>query len=194
MLAAQFTVLAAVTPLPVPNGGKWYHNRACTKLKVLTIGIQSDAIISFQIWPSNSSRCRVVSMLTLAKNLDKGGLPLWNAFFCLDCELISNSGRDECPVCNGRSLVSLARILGCSLFAHREHESLACGKGLFDITITVELQQTQAKDLTTALERLTSVIGPQLARDQATFHINVKPSAEALKLQGSLCFPERDAA
>ena len=133
-------------------------------------------------------------MLALTKNPDKGGLPLWSAVFCLDCELISNSRRDQCAVCNGRSLVSLARILGCSLFAQREHESRECGNGMFDITITVELQQTQAKDLTTTLERLTSVIGPKLARDQATFHINVKPSAEGLKLQGSLRFPERDAA
>ena len=134
-------------------------------------------------------------MLTVTKSrLDHGGLPLWNAVFCLDCELISNSRRDECPVCNGRSLVSLARILGCSLFAQREHESQERGNGLFDITITVELHQTQAKDLTTTLERLTSVIGPKLARDQASFHINVKPSAAGLKLQGSLCFPERDAA
>jgi hypothetical protein len=65
---------------------------------------------------------------------------------------------------------------------------------LFDITITVELQQTYAKDLTTTLERLTSVISPKLARDQATFHVNVKPSKDALKLQASLRFPERDAA
>lgn len=134
-------------------------------------------------------------MFALTTNrLDKGGLPLWNAVFCLDCELITNSQRDQCPVCNGRSLVSLARILGCSLFAHREYESQECGNELFDMTITVELQQTQAKDVTTTLERLTSVIGPKLARDEATFHISVKPSAEGLKLQRSFFFPERDAA
>ena len=134
-------------------------------------------------------------MVSLTKNhLDKGGLPLWNAVFCLDCEVISNSRDGECPVCNSRSLVSLARLLGGSLFAHREHESQACGNASFDITITVELQEMYAKDLTTTLERLTSVIGPKLARDQATFHIEVKPSAGRLKSQGLLLFPERDAA
>jgi hypothetical protein len=133
-------------------------------------------------------------MLALERNrLDKDGLPLWNAFFCLDCELISNGQGDECPVCGGQSLVSLARVLGSSLFARREYES-ECASRLFDITITVELKQTHAKDLTTTLERLTSVIGPKLARDQATFHINVKPSEDGFKLQGSLRFPERDAA
>jgi len=134
-------------------------------------------------------------MLALTTNRsDRGGLPVWNAVFCLDCELISNSPGGECPICSGRSLVSLARILGDSLFAHQEHEFQQRGDGLFDITITVELQQTRAKDLTTTLERLTSVIGPKLAREQARFHINVKPSADRLKLQGCFCFPERDAA
>ena len=134
-------------------------------------------------------------MLDLTKNrLDAGGLPLWNAVFCLDCEVISNSRKDECPVCNGRSLVSLARILGGSLFAHREPPSQEGEHAFFDITITVELQQMDAKDLTTTLERLTSVIAPKLAREQALFHINVKPSPGRLKSQSSLSFPERDAA
>jgi hypothetical protein len=125
---------------------------------------------------------------------DKGGLPLWNAIFCLDCEVISNSQGDECPVCKSRSLVSLARMLGGSLFAHREQESQAHENELFDITITVDLQQMYGKDLTATLERLTGVIAPKLARDQATFHINVKPSEDRPKLQGSLSFPERNAA
>jgi hypothetical protein len=136
-------------------------------------------------------------MLALTKNrLDKGGLPLWNAVFCLDCEVISNSPGDECPVCNGLSVVNLARILGGSLFVHRGHgdESQEGKSGLFDMTITVELQQMHANDLTATLERLTGVIGPKLAIDQATLHINVKPSEDRPKSQGSLCFPERDAA
>ena len=133
-------------------------------------------------------------MCALTKNcLDKGGLPLLNAVFCLHCEVISNAQGDECLVCNGRSLVSLARILSGSLFAHRGCDSQGRNE-FFDITITVELQQMYAKDLTTMFERLTTVIGPKLARDQATFHINVKPSTDRLNLQGSLCFPERDAA
>jgi len=65
---------------------------------------------------------------------------------------------------------------------------------VFDITIAVELQQVNAKDLSTTVERLTSVIGPQLAGDRSTFHINVKPTLDQLHLQGSLRFPKRDAA
>ena len=132
-------------------------------------------------------------MLVLKNRLNNDGLPLWNAVFCLDCQMITSSRGDQCSGCNGRSLVSLARILGGSLFAHREQTSQG-GNELFDATITVELQQLHAKDLTTALERLTSVIGPKLAQDQAAFHINVRPSGDRPKLQSSLCFPERDAA
>jgi hypothetical protein len=51
-----------------------------------------------------------------------------------------------------------------------------------------------AKDLSTTVERLTSVIGPKLARDRASLHINVQPAVNELDLQPSLCFPERDAA
>jgi len=82
-------------------------------------------------------------------------------------------------------------MLGGSLLAHRvqERESV-----LFDISIAVELQQMQAKDLTTTVERVTSAIGPKLARDRASFHINVKPAVDKLDVQPLLCFPERDAA
>jgi len=65
---------------------------------------------------------------------------------------------------------------------------------LFDITIAVELQQMQAKDLSTMVERLTSVIGPKLAGERASFHINVKPAIDRLDLQPSLSFLEREAA
>jgi len=131
---------------------------------------------------------------TTKTRLEAGGLPLWNAVFCLDCEVISNSRGNECPVCNSRSLVSLARILGGSLFVHHEQLSQEGENAIFDISINVELQQMNAKDLTATLERLTSVIAPKLAREQALFHINVKPSPAGLKSQASLSFPDREAA
>jgi len=85
-------------------------------------------------------------------------------------------------------------MLGGSLLTHRAQHFQECESGLFDITIAVELQQLHAKDLSTTLERLTGVIGPKLARDEASFHINVKPVVGKLDLQPALCFPERDAA
>jgi hypothetical protein len=128
------------------------------------------------------------------KHLDPGVLPLWNAVFCLDCEVISSRRGDECAACKSRSLVSLARMLGSSLLAHKAQHFQEWERGLFDITITIELQQMHAKDLSTTVERLTGVIGPQLAPDRASFHINVNPAVDKLDQQPSLCFPERDAA
>jgi hypothetical protein len=125
---------------------------------------------------------------------DENVLPLSNAVFCLDCELISKSRGDECPSCKGRSLVSLARMLGGSLLSHRAQQLQEGENRLFDVTITVELQQMYAKDLSTAVERLTSVIGPKLARNRATFHVSVEPSVDKSHLQRSLDFPERNAA
>ena len=133
-------------------------------------------------------------MIAETRNLDAGVLLLWNAVFCLDCEVISSSRGDECPACKSRSLVSLARMLGGSLLAHRAQHSHERESGLFDITITVELQQMHAKDLSTTVERLTSVIGPKLARDRASFHVDVKPAVDKLDRQPSLFFLERDAA
>src|SRR5882724_13654878 len=127
----------------------------------------------------------------LRKHPDENILHLWNAVFCLDCEVISNSRGDECPSCKSRSVVSLARMLGGSLLAHRAQRRES---GVFDITIAVELQQVNAKDLSTTVERLTSVIGPKLAGDRASFHINVKPAINRLDLQPSLFFQEREAA
>jgi hypothetical protein len=132
-------------------------------------------------------------MFAVTKNLpDAGAIPLLNAVFCMDCEFISSSRTDECPVCKSRSLVSLDRMLGGSLITHRAQQERE--HGLFDITITLELQHMRAKDLSNTVNRLTSVIGANLARDRASFHINVKPAVQERDLQPPLCFPERDAA
>jgi hypothetical protein len=42
------------------------------------------------------------------------------------------------------------------------------------ITVAVALQQMRAKDVDTALEGLTNVIGPNLAKGRASFHIDVE--------------------
>src|SRR5580692_5957145 len=142
-----------------------------------------------------SQRQRLVDMLAGTRNhLDPGILPLWNAVFCLDCEVISAGRGNECAACKSRSLVSLARMLEGSLLTHRAQHLQGREGGLFDITITIELQQMHAKTLSTTVERLTSVIGPRLVLDRASFHINVQPAGNKLDLQPSLCFPEREAA
>ena len=159
-----------------------------------SLHIENDAVFLLSMAAHISATGLVYMFAGTRNHLDAGVVPLWNAVFCLDCEVISSSRGDECAACKSRSLVSLARMLGGSLLAHRAQHFQEWESRLFDITITIELQQMHAKDLSTTVERLTSVIGPKLARDRASFHINVKPAVDKLDLQPSLCFPERVAA
>lgn len=106
-------------------------------------------------------------MLTRTRDhLDVGVLPLWNAVFCGECEVISSSRDGECVACKGRSLVSLARMLGSRLVTHSAQHFQKWEGGLFGITITVELQEVHAKDLSTLVEL-----------EQASFHVACKASS-----------------
>ncbi len=44
---------------------------------------------------------------------------LENAVLCADCEIISNSGGENCEICGSRSLLSLGRVLGGGLVSER---------------------------------------------------------------------------
>ena len=69
------------------------------------------------------------------------------------------------------------------MLAHQVQRSHGSEGALFDVNITLELRQVRSKDLSTTIERLTNVIGPTLARDQASFHVNVEPAVSSLVLQ-----------
>jgi len=128
----------------------------------------------------------------IPKRPDASRLSMWNAVFCWDCEVISDSSDAECPACKSQSLVSMARVLGGSLAAQRAQKSKDSGS--LDVTITVELAQMQGKDLSTIIERLSNVIAPQLVRDRGTFHVDVRPTPDKMNAQTVLTFAERDAA
>ena len=102
-----------------------------------------------------------------------------NAIFCMDCETLSTSRTDQCPVCQGHSLVSLVRMIGGSLLGQKLHRLRGPAEVLFEVTLTIRMHQTRAEDLSATLEGLTNIINPQLGRGQASFHVNVEPEAEA---------------
>ncbi len=57
-------------------------------------------------------------------NAHKWGLalnsvPLMEAVLCADCEIISNSGGEQCEICGSRSLLSLGRVLGGTIEGKR---------------------------------------------------------------------------
>src|SRR5260370_21932821 len=105
-----------------------------------SLHIGYDAVFLLSIAAHISATGLVYMFAGTRNHLDAGVLPLWNAVFCLDCEVISSSRGDECAACKSHSLVGLARMLGGSLLAHRAQHFQEEG-GLFYITITVELHE-----------------------------------------------------
>lgn len=114
-------------------------------------------------------------MLFGSGNHDRELIFLKNAVLCLDCEAITAIKGDECPACKGHSLLNLATILG-SFYSGKLGAQL--GSGPFNIIVTIELEQMRARDLNSALERLTLAIGSNLIDERASLHINVQTTAD----------------
>jgi hypothetical protein len=111
------------------------------------------------------------------KQADSDAVPLQSAVLCVDCESVTHSRFDECVVCGSRSLVCLARILGGALPSHKANRSMKNESALlFNLEITIKLEQMEPKELNDAVEGITSLIGPGLVRGRACFHINVEPA------------------
>jgi len=103
-------------------------------------------------------------------------LPLQQAVFCLDCETISNSPREECPLCRSRSLVNLARMLGGSLF-RRERNRFPENRNIsFDGTISVQMHDVNARDLNVTIDELTRLFSSGLDSGGMSFRVDVEPT------------------
>jgi hypothetical protein len=108
--------------------------------------------------------------------MDVEVVPLQSAVLCVDCESVSNSRFDECPVCGSHSLFNIARMLGGTLLPDKANCSeKEENTGRFDLEITIDLKQIGPKDINAAVEGISSLIGPRLGRGRASFHINVEP-------------------
>ncbi len=110
------------------------------------------------------------------KQADSGVVPLQNAVLCLDCECVTNGRFDECLVCGGRSLLSVARMLGGTLQPH----SANCpekdeGIARFDVKIAIDLKQMESNELNDVVEGVAGLIAPSLGQGRANCHINVEP-------------------
>jgi hypothetical protein len=108
---------------------------------------------------------------------------LQHAVLCVDCEFVSTSRGDECPVCGGRSLLNLAGPIGGTLLDHKANRAHKERLVLFDLHITIDVQQMEGADLSVALERISNVVASKLARGLATLHINVEPTGSERSLK-----------
>jgi hypothetical protein len=105
-------------------------------------------------------------------------VPLLNAVLCVDCELVTSSRSNECPVCGGRSLLSLANIIGGTLVEYRGSRFQQQRPVQFDLHIRMDLSQLEGGELSAVIEGLSRVAAPMLARNGASLHINVDPVAK----------------
>jgi hypothetical protein len=106
---------------------------------------------------------------------EAGAVPLLTAVLCVNCECVTSGRLDQCSVCGSRSLLNLARIIDGASLASRPRRSGAKREIRFDVEIVIDWKQIQPRELSGALESINSLIGPWLARGQASCHIDVAP-------------------
>jgi hypothetical protein len=110
------------------------------------------------------------------KQADAAVVPLQNAVLCLDCECVTNGRFDECLVCGGRSLLSIARLLGGTLQSGdpdcpQRDESIV----RFDLKITIDMMHLESNELNNAVDGIARLIALSLGQGRARCHINVEP-------------------
>ena len=108
---------------------------------------------------------------------------LHSAVLCVDCELITTSFGDRCPVCEGHSLLPLSGIVGGRLVDYRAKNRQAQQLFLFDLDVTIRIPNMEAADLSGTIENISRVVAPKLGRNRATLHINVEPVSGATPMQ-----------
>ena len=113
--------------------------------------------------------------LLTKKPATSSAVPLQGAVLCVNCECVTSGRLDECPVCGSRSLLNIGHMLGGIPLSDQAASSTGRNIVLFDLTLTIELKQMDTRDVNTALERITRLIGPRLAQGCASLHANVEP-------------------
>ena len=101
-------------------------------------------------------------------------IPIQNAVLCIDCEVVSASSNDKCPVCSSRSLYSLFRILGGTLFERTEEFQEEQSQAVkYDLEITLKIKEMTARDLNDAISSINRIAMPRRNCLWESFHINV---------------------
>lgn len=108
-------------------------------------------------------------------------VPLLAAMLCVDCESISNSAHDACPVCGSHSLISLFRMLGGTLRSQKAQPTAYQRKtAKYNLELTMNVHGISGDELNRAIEsvsRLAEVCG-----DLESLHLNVEcvPGSQAV--------------
>lgn len=105
-----------------------------------------------------------------------------NAVLCMDCEFVTTSSNDRCPVCGNRSLFSLFRILGGTLSDRKTGLKGERSEGVkYDLEITFKMKEMTARDLNDAIASVDRLTMPGRGCLLESFHINVDSYVESSK-------------
>jgi len=118
---------------------------------------------------------RSLEIRGIESRLNSEAVPLQSAVLCVDCEFVSTSRCDVCPICSGRSLLSLAGMVGGRLLDYKTTPGESEGPQLFDLEITLEMRNVEGQGLSSTIERITSLVAPSLGQGEASCHIRVEP-------------------
>jgi hypothetical protein len=100
-------------------------------------------------------------------------VPLVNAVFCVDCEIISNSPHDACTVCGSHSLISLVRMLGGTLRSQKPQSPEDHTKTpKYNLELTAKVHEISATELNHAIVLITRLT--EVGGDVKCLHINVE--------------------
>ena len=111
---------------------------------------------------------------------DRNFISMQNAVLCVDCEVVSTSSNDKCPVCSSRSLFNLSRMLGGTLSAGRtEFREERVDAVKYDLEITLKIREMTARDLNDAIASINRLTTPGRGCLLESFHINVDSYVES---------------
>ena len=111
---------------------------------------------------------------------DRNFISMQNAVLCIDCEVISTSSNDKCPVCSSRSLFNLSRMLGGTLSDRRtEFREERIDAVKYDLEITLKIKEMTARDLNDAIASINRLTTPDRDCLLESFHIIVNSYFES---------------
>jgi hypothetical protein len=121
-------------------------------------------------------------MMLAGAGPDRNFISMQNAVLCIDCEVVSASSNDKCPVCSSHSLFSLFRMLGGTLSDRKtEFTEERSDAVKYDLEITLKIKEMTARDLNDAITAINRLTAPGRGCLLESFHINVDSYLESAR-------------
>jgi hypothetical protein len=112
-------------------------------------------------------------------------IPLTNAVYCVNCDLITNSPHDACRVCGSHSVVGVSRLWQLTLA-----EGAPTNAARYKVSFTVDVREIPANGLNESAKLISRLA--ELGGDVKTIHIKVDPvfSTDATLTDAKTAVPE----